>query len=152
MYIWSTTHLRHFFRSHMSSKSTLKIKAFWLLKQDQRHSLISRPISRGPKTIVSSWHCHPGSFCMSKKFLRIFLESFRPGWSAKFTNGLEWFRNGFSWFQVGFHGFSGFQVGFSWFQIGFRGFSWFQVGFSRLGCFFVVQGQFSWFFKVPGWF
>ena len=34
----------------MSSKSTLKIKAFWLLQQDQRHSLISRPMS--PYTLL----------------------------------------------------------------------------------------------------
>ena len=28
-------------------------------------------VSRGPKTIVASWHCHPESFCASGKFLRV---------------------------------------------------------------------------------
>ena len=32
--------------------------------------------TRGPKTIVASWHCHPESFCASEKFLRV--ESCHP--------------------------------------------------------------------------
>ena len=42
--------------------------------------------SRGTKTIVASWHCHPESFCASGKCLRVTLEialgSFQMVWKV----------------------------------------------------------------------
>ena len=38
------------------------------------NAIKSVPLTRGTKTIVASWHCHPEVFCASRKFLRVTLE------------------------------------------------------------------------------
>ena len=95
-------------------------------------------------------------------FLGQFLWFFKvPGWFFTVPDGFY----SYSWFQAGFFGsrlvcmflFSRFLGGLLWFQVFFGysrfqfGCSWFHVGFYIVpGRFFMVPGQFSWFFKISG--
>ena len=67
----------------------------YLLLESVPRNLVLVMLTRGTKTIVAAWHCHPESFCAPRKFFRetleIALENFRKvwkvcGWSRRFPD------------------------------------------------------------------